>query len=196
MGIISEVKCYRCDRRYSGFRSRCPYCGARRSKRGKRAADTGNNKGKLIIGILLLVILIVAVIVLISQTIPKGDDTAVTTPTPSFSDDEGVTSVTSEPTPTVDPTSTPTVDPETVQSVEIQYLGKPKTDITLQLTESLQLKAAIVPADSTETPVWTSDDEDVVVVLQSGKITAVGSGHANITVTVGDVTAECIVRVP
>jgi len=65
MGIISEVKCGRCDRRYSGFRSRCPYCGARRNKRGKHADESDNSKGKLIIGILLLLILIVAIVVLI-----------------------------------------------------------------------------------------------------------------------------------
>ncbi len=81
MGIVSEGKCHRCDRRYSGFRSRCPYCGARRSKRGKRASDSGNSKAKLIIGVLLLIVLIVAVIILISQS--GGDDGAVTNPSPS-----------------------------------------------------------------------------------------------------------------
>ena len=80
MGIISEVKCGRCDRRYSGFRSRCPYCGARRNKRGKHADDDDNSRGKLIVGILLLLILIVAIVVLIVTSLgeknakPKEDD--------------------------------------------------------------------------------------------------------------------------
>ena len=65
MGIISDVKCGRCDRRYSGLRSRCPYCGARRGKRGKHADDSDNSKAKILIGSLLILVLIVAVVVLI-----------------------------------------------------------------------------------------------------------------------------------
>ena len=69
MGIISDVKCGRCDRRYSGLRARCPYCGARRGKRGKHANDADNSKGKLIIGLLLILVLIVAVVVLVVTSI-------------------------------------------------------------------------------------------------------------------------------
>lgn len=65
MGIISDVKCGRCDRRYSGLRNRCPYCGARRGKRGKHADDSDNSKAKILIGSLLILVLIVAVVVLI-----------------------------------------------------------------------------------------------------------------------------------
>ena len=69
MGIISDVKCGRCDRRYSGFRARCPYCGARRGKRGKHANDSDNSKGKLIIGLLLILVLVVAVVVLVVTSV-------------------------------------------------------------------------------------------------------------------------------
>ncbi len=69
MGIISDVKCGRCDRRYSGFRARCPYCGARRGKRGKHANDSDNSKGKLIIGLLLILVLAVAVVVLVVTSV-------------------------------------------------------------------------------------------------------------------------------
>ena len=65
MGIISDVKCGRCDRRYSGLRNRCPYCGARRGKRGKHADDSDNSKAKILIGSLLILVLLVAVIVLV-----------------------------------------------------------------------------------------------------------------------------------
>lgn len=73
MGIISEVKCGRCDRRYSGLRSRCPYCGARRNQRGKRSSDGDNNVWKFVIGLLLLLILIVAVIVLVVTSLADKD---------------------------------------------------------------------------------------------------------------------------
>ena len=77
MGIISEVKCGRCDRRYSGLRTKCPYCGARRNQRSKRASDGDNNVWKFVIGLLLLLILIVAVVVLVVTSLadkPPADD--------------------------------------------------------------------------------------------------------------------------
>jgi predicted nucleic acid-binding Zn-ribbon protein len=98
MGIISDVKCGRCDRRYSGFRARCPYCGARRGKRGKHANNSDNSKGKLIIGLLLILVLIVAVIVLVvtsvndkkAQEEAQTDDNQQTQIVPT---DEDVTNV-------------------------------------------------------------------------------------------------------
>lgn len=65
MGLIPQVKCGRCDRTYSGLRSRCPYCGAHRHKKGKRTTDGDNATWKLIIGILLIVVLIAAVVVIL-----------------------------------------------------------------------------------------------------------------------------------
>lgn len=70
MGIISEVKCGRCDRRYSGFRGRCPYCGAKRNKRGKHADESDITKGRLLVGILLIIVLIAAVVALL---VTNGD---------------------------------------------------------------------------------------------------------------------------
>ena len=74
MGIISEVKCPRCDRHYSGLRSRCPYCGARRNQRGKRSSDGDNNMWKFVIGLLILLILIVAVIVLVVSSLSEKNE--------------------------------------------------------------------------------------------------------------------------
>lgn len=81
MGLIPQVKCGRCDRSYSGLRSRCPYCGAHRNKKGKRVSDGDNATWKLVIGILLIVVLIAAVVVILvtslgqkDQNNPTGDD--------------------------------------------------------------------------------------------------------------------------
>lgn len=90
MGIISDVKCSRCDRRYSGLRSRCPYCGALRAKRGKRASDNDNALWKLIIGVLLLVVLIAAVIILLVTSLGGGkDETDGNTPGQNVTDNTG-----------------------------------------------------------------------------------------------------------
>ncbi|MBR6951310.1 MAG: SH3 domain-containing protein [Oscillospiraceae bacterium] len=65
MAFVSDVKCGKCDRRYSGLRARCPYCGARRGKAGKHANKGGNTTGKLIVGLILILLLIAAVVFLI-----------------------------------------------------------------------------------------------------------------------------------
>ncbi len=65
MAFVSDVKCGKCDRRYSGLRGRCPYCGTRRGKTGKHANQGGNTTGKLIVGLILILLLIAAVVFLI-----------------------------------------------------------------------------------------------------------------------------------
>ncbi|MBR4743521.1 MAG: hypothetical protein IK082_04935, partial [Oscillospiraceae bacterium] len=65
MAFVSDVKCGKCDRRYSGLRGRCPYCGTRRGKNGKHANQGGNTTGKLIVGLILILLLIAAVVFLI-----------------------------------------------------------------------------------------------------------------------------------
>ncbi len=197
-----EVKCSRCDRRYSGFRTRCPYCGARRSKKGKRAEDD-NSKLKLIIGLLLIVILVVAVIVLIVMAIKGGDgdskDPASTTTAPveTVTPADDVESVDSTPIPTVEPTVEPTpTEPPAIgpESVNITLWGQTKTDITVKVGDSYDLEYSTIPANAEGEAVWSSDNEDVVVVLQSGNITIIGAGTTTVRLKVGDAEASCIVR--
>lgn len=71
MAIIPQVKCSRCDRKYSGLRTRCPYCGARRYARSQRAAQGDNSVWRVVVATVLLVILIAAVVVV---TVTGGSD--------------------------------------------------------------------------------------------------------------------------
>lgn len=207
MAVISEVKCGRCDRRYSGFRSRCPYCGARRNKRGKHADEADNAKAKLVIGVLLLVLLIAATMVLIFTNIPE--DPEVSNPTDSApvttgvdappTDSEDVTVIETSPSaePSPSPSESPTVE---IAEVIITYLGKPvpENDLTLgKIGESLQMGFTTVPEVDTEdkTATWESSNKSVFEVLSNGKITAIGKGSATLKVTVDGVVGECIVRV-
>lgn len=52
----------------------------------------------------------------------------------------------------------------------------------------------IEPSDTTDLIVFTSSDETVATVSENGKVIAVGPGHATITVTCGDQTAQCTVE--
>ena len=79
---------------------------------------------------------------------------------------------------------------------------KPATEITLDKTslslekgKSDTLAATVEPNDSTDNVVWSSDNEDVATVDQSGKVTAIGGGTAVITATAGSVSATCEVTV-
>lgn len=206
MAVISEVKCGRCDRRYSGFRSRCPYCGARRNKRGKHADEADNAKAKLIIGILLLVLLIAATMVLIFTSLPdKVDDSkptdsaaATTDAEPTYSDGENVTGIETD-----NPETSPSPSPSESANVEIAevtitYLNKPvpENDLTLsKIGDSLQMGFVTVPETTDKTATWESSDPNVFSVLSNGKITAIGKGSATLTVTVDGIEGKCTVRV-
>ncbi len=58
-----------------------------------------------------------------------------------------------------------------------------------------QLTAALTPGNATSEVVWTSDNEAVVSVDQTGKITGVDVGTATITATAGSVSDTCAVTV-
>lgn len=71
-------------------------------------------------------------------------------------------------------------------------------DVTLKANETLKITATLVPADCTDTVVWSVDKPEALSVAQDGTVTNInkGSSQANVTVTaqVGDVKATCIVR--
>lgn len=198
MGIISEVKCSRCDRRYSGLRSRCPYCGARRSSRGKRAPNGDNSTWKLVIGILLLLVLIVAVIVLIFTSLADKDHTPSNSPT--YNPNDGVTDQPGTDVITTPPvvTSPPVVTTPPVlgiDNIRIMLWGDQKTDITINVGDVFDMEYETVPANYEGTPEWSCDNETILVITQSGKITAIAPGTTTIRVALDGVIAECIVRI-
>ena len=62
--------------------------------------------------------------------------------------------------------------------------------------DSLQLEATVEPADATDkTLKWTSDNEEVASVDETGLVKAVAIGKAKITVSAGDKQASCEVSV-
>jgi len=233
MGLIPQVKCNRCDRKYSGLRSRCPFCGARRHKKGKRVSDTDNSVWKLIIGVLLLVVLIAAVVVLLvtsandnnndansntgntggsvsSNDGVTGTDSPDDPDDPKDPDDPGTTDDPDDPGTTDDPddpgTTEDPVDPPApaLTSVAITYGGRRLPynegtgiyEFSMKVSDApLILKATTDPADYEGTPVWEISDESVATILQSGKVTPLKKGTATITVTIGDKTDSCLIRV-
>ena len=214
MSIIAEVKCARCDRKYSGVRSRCPYCGARRIGRGKYSEEAENAKGKMLVGILILSVLVVAVVVLLA-TAEKPEDTSLSGYMPEQTEhtaeqalpgEEGNTSM---PGPSMQPSASPSPVEETspeaptpvVTSVTITYAGIMKDDFTAKIGEQVPLKVRIEPAGIEAEAEWISSNTNVFEVVAKdtagieAKVTGKGKGDATLTVKVGDIEAKCIVRV-
>lgn len=71
-------------------------------------------------------------------------------------------------------------------------LGKSAAEI--EVGSSFSISAEVVPADTTDKPVWESDNESVASV-KDGIVTGKGVGSANITVTYGNASAACEVSV-
>lgn len=69
------------------------------------------------------------------------------------------------------------------------------TVIFEQLDEARLLQVTFEPANTSDVPTFQSDNEAIVTVTDKGKITAVGEGTANITITCGAVTKVCAVTV-
>ena len=221
MGILSEVKCGRCDRRYSGLRSKCPYCGTRRgNKRAKRSTDESGSTWKLVIGLLLLLILIVAVVTLVVSSLSEGKGEAeekkeeVTDPVDVNNIDDGVTEMSNEPEQSSEQESEKSEEeplvPEptsivleslimTYSGEEIAYTGYDTDyEISMDKGDTLRLGYEATPADLELQPgdvVWASSDINSVVILQTGEVTVVGDSSATVSVTIGNLTKTCYIRV-
>jgi len=206
MAIINEIKCARCDRKYSSVRSRCPYCGARRIGRGKYSEDSDNAKGKMLISVLILAVFTVAAGILLFSTPADADaadndnDAAITSPD---DDIDSVLGLHPEPTPTPAPTPEPTpIAPLEVTSVIITYDGNPRTEFTAKIGEVVPLRVRFEPPilDGLDID-WSSSNEDVFQVVPveidrvGVNVTGIGEGTATLTVMVGDKEATCTVRI-
>lgn len=69
-------------------------------------------------------------------------------------------------------------------TLSFDYLGIYKT-----------LTGMVSPENCTETPIWSSDNEEVAVVNNIGKVTSVGPGQCTITFTCGSKSESCAVTV-
>ena len=221
MGFIPEITCRHCGKKFSGLHKRCPHCGTERaSQTGKpiprpagtegtaasAAASSGkkktggmaaslfhsNTKWQFIFGCVLIVLVIVAVIVLISASLGKGE-TVKTQETPPATTVEVTTP---PPTPSPTPTPEPTIP---VASISITFLGSPLQEFTQRIgADPLQLKAEIYPVEAAADAKlkWRSSDESIITVDQTGLVTAVGPGWAEVIAEAGGTAVSCKVWVP
>lgn len=75
---------------------------------------------------------------------------------------------------------------------KLQKLNLNTSNVSAELGESFKIE---IISEYTETPIWSSSNEDVAIVDKEGNVTIVGYGTAYISVTSGELKGTCIVRV-
>lgn len=80
------------------------------------------------------------------------------------------------------------------KAVSVNSLSFPQSEISLEEGKTLTLPIKTSPANSTDPFIWVSDQERIVTV-KDGTITAKSLGTANITVYSGDQAASCKITV-
>ena len=91
-----------------------------------------------------------------------------------------------------------TLTVDAAPAVSVTGISLDKTTLSLYVGENQTLTATITPSNATNKNVtWSSSAESVATVDTNGKVTAVGAGTAQITVTTedGNKTATCTVTV-
>lgn len=224
MGLIPQTKCGRCDRTYSSLRSRCPYCGAHRHKKGKRATDNDNSTWKIIIGILLIVVLIAAVIVIVVTSAndkgPSGDSTGDShnnssdgvqgSPGGSTDDSTDDSSNPNTEDSTDDSTNPGTDSTDDSSDLPVQVIatsitvhkGNSRTEATdfmLHVGDTYNVTAVVTPSNATSIPTWTCDNPSALTIIpdetgMKATLTVTGTGSVNVTVSVDSLDYTFVVR--
>ncbi|MCL2426186.1 MAG: hypothetical protein FWD05_07595 [Oscillospiraceae bacterium] len=208
MAIINEIKCARCDRKYSGVRSRCPYCGARRVGHGKYSENSENMRGKMLISVLILAVFTVGVGILWFSSAPEvaepypDEDLS----TPGIEDEIEIYlpfNPIPEPTPTPTPTPPP---PQEIHSIEITYAGVTRPDFTVRREETVGIRLRVEPPGidlSGYDIVWASSNPAVVDVVgqfvgddgirNGASVTGITAGAIELTVTIYNPDGEYVI---
>lgn len=140
-------------------------------------AKAGKSDKGLVIAVcaLLLAIIAVAIYIAVQFFAPNNADTGALQDTTAES-----------------PSTVVTTQPITEPNIPCTEIVLSQTEVTLNaLNESVKLEATITPADTTDSVFYTSSDEAIVSVSEEGEILAVAAGEAVVTVTCGEVSAEC-----
>ncbi len=85
----------------------------------------------------------------------------------------------------------------TIKEAEVPATGisLSSSSLTLEEGKTAALTATVDPSNSTDAVVWSSSDDTVAAVDETGNVTAYAVGSAIITAKAGDVSATCTVTV-
>ena len=203
MGMIPQVKCRRCGATFSSMRSRCPNCGTRVVSQSSRSPGTTpgtirgtaahdraetNTKWQIAFGLILVVAVILSVIVMVTSSLEKIDNSKVkVTATPALL---------SELQPIIEaaPTAAPTPMPK-VESIKILYMNT--KDLTpenawptMHVGEAININAVVYPMDILNPTIeWSCSDTDGAYMILTEKddgtvdLQCTGSVAGGVTIT-------------
>lgn len=84
----------------------------------------------------------------------------------------------------------------TVLPIPVETVTVTPESVEMKIGETAQLSAAVEPEDADDrSVVWSSSDESVAKVSETGEVTAVSAGDAIITATSGEAAGECSISV-
>ena len=84
----------------------------------------------------------------------------------------------------------------TKKIINVETITLSATNVTMAPGDETVLQATFTPEDADlSSVVWSSSAEGVATVSLEGRVNAIAEGQATITVTAGEVKAECIVTV-
>lgn len=204
MALIPKNICRRCHHEYSGLKSRCPYCGTRKTSSSTRTARStasaqpgtsararadANAKWQMIFGGVLLVAIVLAVITLTAVSLSRRQEQ----PDDSIASNEPIETPETVETATV--TTPPPTETPNVTSITLTFLGSEISEFSMDPGDQIQLDANPYPLDVNATVEWSSSNEGILTVDDTGLVTGVSSGWADVTATCGAVTATCQVWV-
>lgn len=218
---MAMIRCPICGEKFSDTYRSCPFCEEEEALRqgeqirrgvsqgGKRVA--GRRQPSLLSPMLILVLLILAALLVyllygdkLAQTLfgesagqqveetiqPDGqEDGDITMPEDGETDD---TQTPPEGTESEDTTTEP-VDPATLpETLTMAYLGSPRKEFTMSVGDD---PIPLTASGGTGTYTWSSSDDGIASVDESGKVTAISAGQATLTVTDGSGKGTCTVIV-
>ncbi len=118
------------------------------------------------------------------------------TVTLSFETKDGVEISCSAKVKVVEPTPVEPEPEEPVEEPDVSSVDIALENSLITVHDVLQLTAQVVAKEGVEVVVeWSSSDENVATVDQTGKVTAVASGEAVITASVGELSDSCVLVV-
>lgn len=210
MSLIPKTTCGRCHRQYAATRGSCPYCGEKKPREARRTVPEADSavrgtaasaraaeslNWQMLFGTVLVIAVLAAVIVIVSIGVGNNmaETAEVETQVPGQrveADNIPSAAATAVPTPTMAPTPVPTPTPQ-VLSISITCWDADMPGFTQRVGDEVQLDMLIFPIDSDAEITWSSTDESVAVVDQTGLVTLVGPGNCYIKVSAGGLEDSC-----
>ena len=229
--LLPKVTCQGCGTSYPITASVCPWCGEPKPQKTKReskiklrfpsrpAANTvssmegsAEKAGAVLSGrwqLMFALILAAAVLLAVITLALSGDTPGLSAPTHQGSAAQTQSSAitisdTYLPTPSPSPEPTPEVVQNPITSMEIVFLNNALgPDVTLNKDGqiALQLELRTFPQNANVTQSWSSSNENILTVDNTGYVQVVGvdpvnGSNATITVECGGLKASVIIRVP